>query len=195
MNTLNLINNDMEFDGIHFGKVLSNADPTKQGRIKVDLPEMFGENPDVASLPWIYPIGYNSGVRLFNVPDAETEVGVIFIGDIYTGFYGIGRYPQGESKVFDEDYPNLYGFEDIYGNYLTINKTTGDIIFHHKTGTEVKIDNTGNISAKTEGSVRLDAATVHVSDALDTGSGYTGTLQDGLGTVYSVIGGIIQNGG
>ena len=194
MNTMNLRETDYnKFNTIYYGEVLYNNDPTKQGRIKVSIPEIFGDE-DASTLPWIYPIGYNSGVRLFNVPDEGTEVGVIFIGDVYTGFYGIGKYPQSESKIFNTDYPNVYGFEDIQGNYLTINKKTGDVLFHHRSGTEIKIDNVGNIFQKTEGSVYLDAATVHISNTLDTGSGYTGALQDGTGTVYSVLGGIIQNG-
>ena len=73
---------------------------SKQGRLKVEIKEIFGD-ATAENLPWIYPIGYNSGVKLFNVPDKDVEVGVIFIGDIYTGFYGIGHYPTTESKVFD----------------------------------------------------------------------------------------------
>lgn len=193
MNTMNLMETDYgKFNTIYYGKVVSNLDPTKQGRIKVSIPEIFGLETE--NLPWIYPIGYNSGVRLFNVPDLDTEVGVIFIGDIYTGFYGIGKYSQDERKIFDEDYPNTYGFEDLQGNYLTIHKKTGEVLFHHKTGTEIKIDTEGNIFHKTEGTIYLDSANVQASHTLESGSGYTGTLMDGTGTVFSIIGGIIQNG-
>lgn len=152
MNTLALKDKDNKFGTIYYGIVKDIEDPTKQGRIKVELPEIFGDS-DPKQTPWIYPIGYNSGLRLFNVPDLDTEVGIIFIGDFYTGFYGLGKYPKGEAKVFDEDYPNVYGFEDAQGNYLTVNKKSGVIKFHHKSGSEIIMDNDGNTKADIKGTL------------------------------------------
>lgn len=152
MNTLNLREKNNKFATIYYGKVVEIMDPTKQGRIKVDLKEIWGDS-DPKQTPWIYPLGYNFGLKLFNVPDLETEVGVVFIGDFYTGFYGIGKYPKGEAKIFDDDYPNLYGFEDAQGNYLTINKNTGVVKFHHKSGSEIIMDNEGNTSANIKGTL------------------------------------------
>jgi hypothetical protein len=129
-------------------------DPTKHGRIRVSLPEIYG-TADPQFTPWIYPLGYNSGLRLFNVPDLDTEVGVVFIKDFYTGFYGIGHYPKGQAKIFDQDYPNLYGFEDAQGNYFTCNKKTGEVIFHHQSGSEIKLDKDGNTEAKISGTLKV----------------------------------------
>lgn len=177
MNILNILDKKNKFGTIYYGIVKKIDDPTKQGRIKVELPEVYGDS-DVEQLPWIYPIGYNSGLQLFNVPDLETEVGIIFIGDFYTGFYGIGKYSQGQSKIFDEDYPNVYGLSDLQGNYIKINKKTGYVqIYHktgseiiiddedtkqikikHKSGSEIVIDNDGNTSAKVTGTLKADAA-------------------------------------
>lgn len=157
MNILNLKEKPNKFATIYYGIVKIVDDPTKQGRIKVELPEVFGETePD--QTPWIYPIGYNSGVRLFNVPDLDTEVGIVFLGDFYTGFYGINKYSKTQSKLFDDDYPNVYGIEDAQGNYLTVNKKTGDIIFHHLSGTEFKIDKDGNTSAKITGTLTAEVS-------------------------------------
>ena len=152
MNTVNLIDKQDPCGTIYFGKVKIIDDPTKQGRIRVSLPEVYGDT-DPKLTPWIYPLGYNCGVRLFNIPDIDSEVGIIFIKDFYTGFYGIGHYPKGETKIFDKDYPYVYGFEDAAGNYLTINKNTGEIIFHHFSGTEIKIDKDGNTKAKIVGTL------------------------------------------
>lgn len=150
MNTVQLMEKGKKFNTIYWGKVKITDDPTKQGRIKVELPELFGD-ADPKQTPWIYPLGYNSGVRLFNVPDIDTEVGIVFIGDVYTGFYGIGRYLKDDAKIFDEDYPNVYGFEDAQGNYLTINKETGQVKFHHRSGSEFILDKDGNTNAHITG--------------------------------------------
>ena len=143
--------------GLYYGKVSVIEDPMKQGRIKVQLPEVFGDS-EPKDTPWIYPIGYNSGVRLFNVPDLDTEVGIVFLNDVYTGFYGIGKYSKGEQKIFDEDYPNLYGIEDLQGNQLTINKKTGVVKFHHLSNTELTIDKDGNVSGKITGMLNVEVA-------------------------------------
>jgi hypothetical protein len=194
MNTLNLREKDDKFGKIYWGTVAQNTDPTKQGRIKVNLPEVYGDS-ETSDLPWIYPLGYNSGVRLFNVPDEKTEIGVVFIGDFYTGFYGIGKYPKSESKIFDEDYPNVYGMEDLQGNSFTVNKRTGFITVTHKTGSIIQIDGEGNIKLQTEGGITLDAVAVHATNSFEVGSAYSGTLQDGSGAVFSVVGGIVQSRG
>lgn len=156
MNTLKLRDKSNKFGTIYYGQVKVIDDPTKQGRIKVKLPEIFGDS-DPNQTPWIYPIGYNSGLKLFNVPDLDSEVGIIFIEDFYTGFYGIGKYSKGEAKVFDEDYPNVYGFEDAQGNYLIINKKSGEVKFHHKSGTEFTISDEGNSKALIKGNFELEA--------------------------------------
>lgn len=157
MNILNLKPSEKGLNTIYYGQVMDIEDPTKQGRIKVKLTEVFGES-DPKQTPWIYPLGYNAGLKLFNVPDLNTEVGVIFIEDFYTGFYGIGRYPKGEAKIFDEDYPNLYGFEDAQGNYFTVNKKTGEVKFHHLSGNEIIMDKEGNTKAKLVGSLDVETA-------------------------------------
>lgn len=157
MNILNLREKPNKFATIYWGTVKKIDDPTKQGRIKVELSEVFGDS-DPEQTPWIYPIGYNSGVRLFNVPDLDTEVGVVFLGDFYTGFYGINKYSKTQSKIFDEDYPNVYGMEDAQGNYITVNKETGDVVFHHLSGSEIKLDKDGNTTAKITGTLTADVS-------------------------------------
>lgn len=157
-----------KFGTIYYGKVVEIEDPTKQGRIKVQIEEVYGPDADVKQLPWIYPLGYNAGVRLFNVPDKDTEVGVVFIGDFYTGFYGIGKYPKEEEKVFNEDYPKVYGIEDLQGNYVTINKETGFVKIYHRSKTEITLDKDGNVTAKTPGSVKVEIAKEVEIKASDT---------------------------
>lgn len=152
MNTYNLWDNKDPLSTIYYGKVKIIEDPTKQGRIKVSLPEIFGES-EPSETPWIYPIGYNSGVRLFNVPDVDTEVGIIFIGDIYTGFYGIGRYPDKQPKIFDSEYPYLYGIEDYQGNSVVINKQTGLLSIRHISGSSLSLDKEGNLTGTATGNI------------------------------------------
>lgn len=198
MNILNIMDKNNKFGTVYYGIVKKIDDPTKQGRIKVSLPEVYGES-DVEQLPWIYPIGYNSGLQLFHVPDIDTEVGIIFIGDFYTGFYGIGKYSQGSEKIFDEDYPNFYGMSDLQGNYIMINKETGYVKIHHrsgseitiddeneklvkiyhKSGSEISIDNEGNTQAKITGTLKAnvakDTTLKSPNTTLDTNLKVTGT--------------------
>lgn len=191
MNTVNLLEDNNPLNRIQPAEVASIDDPTKQGRIKVNCPAVF-DDLEPQYQPWIYPIGYNAGVKLFNVPDVGSKVFLIFMGgDIYSGFYFGGFYTESQKKVFDEDYPNTYGFQDDYGNYLTINKITKEVKFHHSTGTEIQISSTGAVKVKSDAYVTIDAPDVATTGNLRAGTGKTGYIADQAGKVYGFEDGIL----
>ena len=66
MNTLKLRDKSNKFGTIYYGQVKVIDDPTKQGRIKVKLPEIFGDS-DPNQTPWISIQGSMELVNILRV--------------------------------------------------------------------------------------------------------------------------------
>jgi len=81
-----------KFNGIYRGKVLSNSDPLKLGRIKVQVYPMFATLKE-DEVPWCVPAmplfeGAGEGIGSFCVPDINSFVFVFFeMGDLYQPVY------------------------------------------------------------------------------------------------------------
>ena len=82
-NPLTTIKNLRKFDRVYKGKVVQNTDESFAGRIKVSIPELFGEYIEVSEeensagiLPWIYPRFLGSFRNKFEIPE---------VGDIVEG--------------------------------------------------------------------------------------------------------------
>jgi len=53
-----------------------------------------------------------------------------------------------------EDYPESYGFIDSVKNFFKINKKTKDTIFHHSSGSIIRLDKDGNVTIEAKGNVK-----------------------------------------
>jgi hypothetical protein len=159
--------NDL-LEKIWIGKVVDNNDPRKLGRIKVMIDSLFG-GISINHLPWVSPIksvllGSNSSTSHFSVPEIGTFVIVKFEKTVYNGYYigEIQSLPTHQS-LFDENYPETYGFQDASGNYFKINKSTKTIEVYHSSGTHIVIDQQGNISIQAVGDVNINAKNINLN--------------------------------
>lgn len=137
-------------DRPHKATVLSNDDPEKRGRVKVRIDGLLVG--DISALPWVFPLnpiglGGGSSSSWFSVPEVGSELVVTFpYDDIYTGFY-IGYWQTAETHqtLFDEDYPESYGFMDSTGNHYKVNKAQGTMEIQHASGILLKFNQDGSL--------------------------------------------------
>lgn len=159
-NPLTTIKNLRKFDRVYKGVVVQNTDETFAGRIKVSIPELYGEYIEVSEeensagiLPWIYPRFLGSFNNRFEIPEKGDIVEVIFPYDnVYLGYY-TNKPLMGATNLNEvfktENYPNIYGNLDSNGTGWYIDKVTDTITFIQGT-------TQGKITVDSEGSVIWD---------------------------------------
>lgn len=151
---------DQAIEGRWTGKVIDNDDPEKLGRIKIIVFGYYDELPESA-LPWAIPdLGYVGGTNgNFIIPEIGTFVrGYFDQGDIQKPIYDGIAFTEMTAKnmiknqmIFkQEDYPNkMVLMETDQGDYLTLNKKTGETNFQHRTGLNITIGADGSITINT----------------------------------------------
>lgn len=156
----------------HRGVVKDNDDPLKLGRVKCLIQGLFPEEADLPdaeeggsiydALPWIYPwsstmLGGRTDSSFFAVPDLESELTVQFpYGNIYAGFYtGYWQTPGTHLGEHNTGYPDSYGFRDVTGTSLLIDKAFKVLEFFHASGVQINMDEEGNITINAPGSLSL----------------------------------------
>lgn len=189
------------------GKVIDNNDPLKLGRVKVLV---FGFYDDLSeeALPWAIPdIGYIGGTNgSFIIP----EIGTILRGyfdehDIQKPIFdsiAFTKKTAGNEYVNSninktEDYPHkMVLLETDSGDYLTLNKKTGETVFNHRTGLSITIgadgsltintgangNDTGNVTINTDGNTTVNASgdvTVKAEKNVNIDSGPNGFVNLG----------------
>lgn len=126
-------------------------DPNYIGRIKVDIPELYGEyeqsgeQSTAGILPWVYPrfLGRFSGILDFGVPEVGEIVEVEFpYKNVYLGYYtNKPLYKDLKTKLealgdeglkisqalFGEHYPYVYGHIDKNLTGWYVDKVTNEI--------------------------------------------------------------------
>jgi uncharacterized protein involved in type VI secretion and phage assembly len=118
--------------GKYSGKVVDNADPLKKGRLKVEVPDVFGAGVGVWALPCVPYAGSQVGFK--SLPEAGTNVWVEFEkGDVsypvWTGFFwGDGEMPSeagsgGNVKLWKTDAITIQ--IDDSGGEIMIKATSG----------------------------------------------------------------------
>lgn len=139
-----------EEDYIYTGIVVNNKDPDTQGKCKIRVFSIYGNDVPDDDLPWALPdfdfIG--STVGNFIVPPVGTIVNVYFDkGDIYLPHYttkAVNKSKQPTQK--DVNYPdNMVMWETDDGDYLTINRSTKETTFNHNSGTKIVIKKDGSV--------------------------------------------------
>lgn len=142
------------------GKVIDNDDPEKIGRVKILI---FGYYDDFATgaIPWAVPdISYVGGTNgNFIVPEVGTILrGYFDEGDIQKPIFDSVAFTVATAKSMEknhfteksEDYPfKMVLMETDNGEYLTLNRRTGETVFKHRTGLMLTIDKNGSIAVNT----------------------------------------------
>lgn len=148
--------NSYEQENLNFwtGKVISNSDSEKLGRVQIKVQGYYDNMPD-KFLPWAVPdnsfVGFKKGS--FVVPEVGTMLrGYFDKGDVqkpvYTAlaFNEYNAQSDYSGRQSSLEYPNkMVLFETAKGDYLTMNRDTGVVIFSHRSGLIFKIDGDGNI--------------------------------------------------
>jgi len=152
-------------------------DPNYIGRIKVSIPELYGDFQEGMEgiLPWIYPRYYSnfSGRVKLDIPEKGDKVEVIFpYKNIYLGYYtneplikscwdeiaNIDADAATEIKnAFLSNYPNVYGTFDRNLTGWYIDKATNEIVlFQGKTKAKFRMDGEGRLYGYIPKSMYLD---------------------------------------
>ena len=137
------------FHYIYTGKVLSNSDPLKQGRLKIQVINLF-DNLNADDIPWAYPVqSFIDGS--FSIPNVGDYLEVYFDhGDTYNPKYlgkalNLNQIPSHAS----DSYPNtIVLYQTKTGNYCTLNKLTGEFKIISQVGSKITMSPTGEVSVE-----------------------------------------------
>jgi len=133
------------------GVVKDNLDPKKLGRLKIEIKGLF--EGDKESLPFCFPkvsdfLGGSTLSGSVSIPNIDAELEIVFpFNDIYSPYY-VGYWRSNKTKLtlFEEDYPNSYGFQDEVGNIFKINKLKKTLDIIHSSGTKISIIEDGSLT-------------------------------------------------
>lgn len=146
------------------GKVIDNDDPEQYGRVRIMIIGKYEDIPEEA-IPWAIPdvsfVGGSNGS--FIVPEIDTYVrGYFDQGDIHKPVYDSIAFstapydPMNFENVIEreEDYPNkIVFFETNQKDYLTLNKSSGELLFMHRSGFNITVDADGTLNINTGASL------------------------------------------
>lgn len=157
----------------YLGTVEDNNDPEQLGRVRVRIAP-YSDFKNVEDLPWASPIlgscGNSSGSGGVNIPEIGSQVRVEFPSRDLTAPYYKGAELNKYNKVtlFDEDYPNTYGYKDNNGNFYKVNKVKGTADFRHESSTNLHVTSDGSIQITLRGGVSFFLSSYGTFN-LDTG--------------------------
>ncbi|HEC63776.1 MAG TPA: hypothetical protein ENI23_00615 [bacterium] len=159
------------------GVVVVNEDPKKLGRVKVSITD-FWDNSDTDALPWVFPkngtgIGGGTDRSAFAVPELTSELLITFpFADIYMPVYeGYWQTALTHQGLFDETYPNSYGWVDPTGTSLKIDKQRKTLEFLHASGFEIIVDENRDVIFKAPRKIKFESKDGLSNMEFDTESG------------------------
>lgn len=138
------------------GIVVNNEDPNKLGRCQIRVIGYY-ENIADSFLPWAVPdIGYMGATKGGQIiPEKNAMVrGYFEKGDVQRPVYdslAFNAYnAESDFSNRDIDYPyKMVLMETDQGDFLTLNRKDGTLLFTHRTGVMYQIDKDGNIDVQT----------------------------------------------
>jgi hypothetical protein len=180
----------------HSGIVRDNDDPLKRGRLLVECPDLaYGQ-----TLPWAEPkmhfVDSSQNAGSFWIPNVQSIVEVEIEDEEDSEVTTLDPkwicdvYPEGTlPEIFQTNYPQRRGWVTAAGHTLYFDDTDGDLVFRyvHPTGTEIRVDNNGNVLIGNPDSVYATEHMVH-GDILDT---YLESLRTYLSTLILPVAGSV----
>lgn len=157
------------------GVVVNNEDPEKLGRCQVRIIGYY-ENIADDYLPWAVPdIAYMGSMKGGQIiPEKGTMVrGYFDKGDVQRPIFNAVAFNEynAESDFTNRkiDYPfKMVLMETDKGDFLTLNRKDGTLLFTHRTGAMFQIDGDGNMTIQTgNGRTNMDI-TVHGTATINT---------------------------
>jgi len=133
--TVEFAKENYKFEGFYRGKVLDNDDPSKLGRIKIEIYDVF-EGIKSSDLPWAVPAmpvfaGAGGGFGYFAVPEVGSFVWCFFeCYDMYQPVYfaeatdGVHGLPSERTA----NYPSRKVIKTKSGTVIYIDDSTGDVV-------------------------------------------------------------------
>jgi len=194
LNTLNdqLNNNVQDYRNKRFvGTVVSLDDPLGINRFQVEIPELVSEG---SGRPWVgmekaSPFGVGPGFGVYGSP-ALGSLAIIEFQD------GNQSYPICKGYMLHNAHKDprfasgsVWGYQDPSGNYLIVDMENGTWTWHHHSGTEYEIDNSGNLSATVVGNVTIN---IQGNTSINT-EGDTSIVTQGSTYVHSGTGTTIES--
>lgn len=158
------------YSGNYRGKVLDNDDPSKLGRIKVNVHGVF-DGIDSSDLPWAVPamplfVGSGSDKGSFCVPDVDTYVWCFFeSNDLYQPVY-FASAPTGVHGLPSErttNYPNRRVLKTGAGIVVYIDDVGEEIKVSLPSGSSITMDSSGGITLEGSGDVIIQGTTVNIN--------------------------------
>ena len=143
----------LKFFGNYRGKVVSNADSSMLGRIKVEVLGVL-DGISAVNLPWAVPAfpifsGAGSNFGSFAVPEVNSYVWCFFErGDVYQPVY-FAEAPDGIHGLPSErttNYPDRKVWKTPNGITVIVDDADLEIYVNHPSGTSVVIDTNGKIT-------------------------------------------------
>lgn len=175
-----------DFNGMFFeGTVVKNDDPDHEERCRIRIKGLHDDIAD-KDIPWARPACKSIQASLFVNFGAPPLGAQLYVGlqggDImFPLYFGAVVNKTTKATEADTNYPNRYGHKDKKGNIFFIDTQTGDVDFHHFTGTFIKILPSGEINAHSASNVTLDV----VGNILATVGGNTTLTTTGKNTITS----------
>lgn len=174
----------------HRAVVKDNNDPRKLGRVRAEIKDLI--QGETTNLPWISPEpqpnqGGSPDLSQFEVPEIGTEITVYFPDpkNQYAPVYKGRRLSEANSsQLFEEDYPNMWGWIDSTLQWLRFNKLKKWFEYFRYVGKElIRLDENGNLLINIPGNLILN---IGKEVKTNVGGNITQTIG---GTVGTNIGG------
>lgn len=156
--------NKFQLLGTKRGTVLDNADPLKLGRLKIAVPEAYG-NQSANTIPWAYPKFPNS--ESFYIPRKGDQVYVeFFVNDgvpdpsqpMWKGAWlGKGESPEEIKKDSPQNSQYYKVFQTPKHKIVTCDKPGEEyILLRHSSGSFIKFEENGDIIIQAKGNVYIN---------------------------------------
>lgn len=167
-----------EVDNLYVGVVIDNNDPSKQGKVRAMVPELYEGMPK-ESVPWAQPQSFFGGGNNYGmvfIPPVGSKVYITLWKNhpwypVYQGSHWFeGELPTEGTKGYPNNYliktPSGHIIElsdagpyirisDPSGNYITLN--TNDNTLNINVASDVRIAAGGNVDIKATGSVAVQS--------------------------------------